>query len=338
MSNFPRLRNHRQYTDIENLKKYEARTCIAYELAIRNPKVIELVENAFRQYIDNDMPKKLAVPTIDELCKLTHSGEYFKELRDNYFMPQDLYLNYHFFCDLWEEKETLINQDRNYHETLDEIVEDMKKNNREATEEEWTFFKSGIDIKMLPFLIFDNKEFYLKEMMYRDSTVFKILERKTANYHERFYHLENEEEEKITSQVITPVFARPQLKSFHKIIERDIRVNLALPKKELLSFLKVVKNDFDNKKNFVSVEELFQETFKEDNTFTYSQKRLANMFFIYDYVTFKLKYSGHDDPLQIIRDEASFLIKNIGSKHDTIRKDYNKIDELIKNCKYKSLI
>jgi len=336
---FTLTRNNKQYVDIENFKEYEFRTCIAYELAIRNKEVIEFITNGFTEYIEMDINEEMKEPTLQELGAMKYSGKYFKKLRDTYFMPQALYLKYHFFSDVWEEIETLINQHEAYYKRLKEIVQDMQMENRCLTEEEEKFCKNKKDIKMLVSLIFDNKEFNSKNFMYGDGKVCNTINRRTSLFSEALYHVEDGREEKITAQLIEPNFSRPKLISFKKTVERDIRVNLELPTKEIISFIEELKKEFkNNRETFLNIEQLFNSSTKEKGNITYGKKRVADMLFIYDYITHEIICVPNDNPKAILLAHKEKLESVLNKKIDGIIKDYYLIEKIINNCEYKKII
>jgi len=327
---FPLTRTDKQYTDIENFKKYEFRTCIAYELAIRNKEVIELVIDGFNEYIEIDINQEMESP--EDWFKMPYAGKYFKELRDSFFMPQALYLKYHFFSDVWKRIEELINQKEAYYKKLKEI-------NEYPIKERIKILENKKDIRMLPQLIFNNEEYSSKNFMYGDGKVFNTIDRRTSIFSETLYHVEDGEEEKITAQLIQPNFSRPNLISFWKTIERDIRINLELPTEEIISFIKEVKKEFkSNRETFLNIEQLFNLNNKGNINITYGAKRIADMLFIYDYITHKINLTPNDNPKAILTAHKIELELMLDKKIDGIIKDYYLIEKIINNCEYKKLI
>ena len=77
-------RNDIQYIEVEHFEDCEFTTCIAYEMAIRNDRVIELVKNQL-EYIERNN-NLMDSDILDELLEK--------------FYINELYLNYHFFSDL----------------------------------------------------------------------------------------------------------------------------------------------------------------------------------------------------------------------------------------------
>ena len=334
-NSFPRLRNHKQYTDIENFKEFEFRSCISYELAIRNTEIRELIEVAFRAYIDEDLNDLNSEHTLGAM---KYASEYFKKLRDDYFLPQGLYLEYYFFDDLRKEIEELIEQQHTSALKLDEIVNDLEKSNRKITEEEQTIARANNN--MLPQLIFNNNRLDYDNQFNIDSTVFTHSERRTPLFIESLYHTENEKEESITRQQIQPNYSRPKLYSFHKTILRDIQLNLALPKKELVDFIERLSDDVKTNKNaYKSVNDLFfQDNTASIQSSIYLGKRMADMFYVYDYVDFKISLSPNTSPTSIIKEEGRFLAKVLEKQIDAIKKDYFLIQRIISECSYKEII
>lgn len=77
-------RNDKQYIDVENFVDYEFTSCIAYEMAIRNNRVIELIkENILYAKENNNI----------------NNSEIEDELLVKFYI-NEFYLNYHFFNDI----------------------------------------------------------------------------------------------------------------------------------------------------------------------------------------------------------------------------------------------
>ena len=74
-------RSDKQYTDIEKFEEYEFSSCIAYEMAIRHPRVIELIRY--------------------DLTKKNKPKDYCMDETHLVFgLPDIYYLDYHFFNDI----------------------------------------------------------------------------------------------------------------------------------------------------------------------------------------------------------------------------------------------
>jgi len=312
-------RGDKQYTDIEKFKKYELTTCIAYEMAIRNDEVIKLVNKAFRAYIDKDLKEDIEPK---DWRSTKYSGKYFKELRDKYLFSQDLYLKYHFFSSLWEEISELFEKNNFYNKELKGILEIIKKESRKFNKNEKDYLCSikPINIRMLASLIFNEKKIHKYKDTHKDKdTIYTFLERDTLIFREKIYHIEDDEEEKITKNSIEPNYSRPSLFTFYKSVEKDIKLNLAMPKDELIDFIEKIKSEYDkNHKSIMSISELLGEElepfrdmiFKENNnplldrktkkqmratSFTSNAFKMADILFIYDclvlgYKKLKIKY------------------------------------------------
>jgi len=110
---FSRSRNHPQYTDIENFKKYEFRNCIAYELAIRSPKVIDLIKECSKYPPFSKEHNEIRGYLSEEYRIETH----------------DIYLDYHFFNDINKDSFTLLDN-----KSAEGFIEDIpQKPNEERT-------------------------------------------------------------------------------------------------------------------------------------------------------------------------------------------------------------
>ncbi len=145
---------------------------------------------------------------------------------------------------------------------------------------------------------------YDNELNYSDMLVNKVINNKTNN------------KLNIIEKMYKPNFSRPQLTFKNsKIISVDI--NPALPKKELLAYIEKIKDDFD--KGYLEIqtpaELLNEEIQKVDNFDTRAmltkQKRLADMFFIYDYATYRMKeVKEYNERYKAELDEKLSFIKN----------------------------
>lgn len=348
-------RDDLQYLEVEKFKEYELTHCIAYEMAIRNEKVINLIIKGFTEYLDKDLNEPLNAPTLEELGKTSHSEKYFKELRDTYFMPQGLYLKYHFFSDIWKRIEALIKQNARDSKELERLSNKIQ--NEDITKEEWDWFTNRKDIRMLGSLIFEKKIAYFKYDDKIQNENYHTLEHHTPTYYERLYYINGEKEEKITAQIIEPNYSRPKLTSFHKVTERDIRINLSMPKNELIDFICKVKEDYDKspKLNTIkSISELLGEeklpfkdlvynkkevplldrkTKKEikATSFTSNSSKMADILYIYDCL--KLGYSK----INIIYELSRYHNKDTALDDDTYRRYVSISKDFIDRQRYKEL-
>lgn len=273
-------RNDKQYLEIESFEDYEFTSCMAYEMAIRNNRVIELIKNN-SEYINGN--NRLFDSDIE------------MELLEKYYIDE-IYLNYHFFSDVVN-----INEEKN-------------KNG-------WRWKNNiGKDIEK-------TEEQILSKEHFRGFSIFTII--KDSIIPEQ-------------STVLTN-FKRPPLQSFPIVKELDIRLNFALPEKDLLEYIKHVKSEFDKnngiiKSGFEILNDIeFNNSDKIDSRDILSyQERVADMFFIYDcmklsYKTLKIRYMLEDYYSSKGIETKSFTEK-------TIAKYFKKAEKYIDNCAYKELI
>jgi hypothetical protein len=80
-------RSDKQYTEVESFEEYEFSSCIAYEMAIRHPRVIEILKYNFTK---QNKPENYKA-----------GEEYIL-----FGLPDIYYLNYHFFKDIIDDNES----------------------------------------------------------------------------------------------------------------------------------------------------------------------------------------------------------------------------------------
>lgn len=107
-------RNLEQYTEIENFEDYEFTSCVAYELAIRNCKVIELIKRQLKHLKENYN---------------SFNNDISDELFFKYFI-NEFYLAYHFFSDIIN-----INEEKKISGSFwkNKVSKDIKKEEDELT-------------------------------------------------------------------------------------------------------------------------------------------------------------------------------------------------------------
>jgi len=105
-----------------------------------------------------------------------------------------------------------------------------------------------------------------------------------------FYQGVYEDDNSFYINKVTPNFSQP-LRMFNTM---EISINPSLPLNDILSFVKKIKEDYDKKESFKSFFELIEKDLKFsadkkttiDKSISYSKKKWADMFYIYDYFQF----------------------------------------------------
>ena len=168
---------------------------------------------------------------------------------------------------------------------------------------------------MLPSLIFEKRISKYSNILNDNDTTYTIQHQQTDIFIEKLSHVEDEKEEKITAQIIEPNYSRPKLFGFYHVKERDIRINLAMPKNELIDFIEKVKDSYDkNNQSILSISELLEEEevqpfkdmiFKKENehikdrktkkairatSYTSNAFKMADILFIYDCLVLGYSY------------------------------------------------
>jgi len=267
-------RADKQYTDIDNFKKYELTHCIAYEMAIRNDEVINTIDKFIMSFIKNDSQSDKCILSIFEFSDRT--AYYSQKLMYFYINPLQLYLEYHFFQDINE----VIKKRINYEKLNDEEYYKERRENGGGSGKH---------------LIRHSIEMLLHEPRKKDySNSFK---RKTEELTYEYNHTSLYDstqsikyDPKTTVQSkrssITPYYSRPLSPDEFKNKNSNFYLNLEAPTDELVDFIKQFKKEYDKDQTIVkNVFELLntesEETIK-DIHLPSIQNKYADMFFIYD--------------------------------------------------------
>lgn len=275
-------RDMKQYIDVENFEDYELTDCLAYEMAIRNQTVFELIIN-----FDNENQETSRY--IDD------------KLFCDFYIGTEYYLNYHFF----------------------EYFIDLEEHNKE-NEEITTIFNP------------DNKT--RSKVSENDDR--RIFMGQNKGYIYRSEIIDNFME----SNSIYPSFKRPKLQVYEISKEVDVSLNLALPEKDLIEFLKLIKKDFDKNNKIIQTAFEVSENVEFKNSDKIKPRDIlsnklyvADMFYIYDCI--KLGYRYFDIRNELYRYYLD--VKKIETRTMTEKtiKKYNDIaKEYIEKLKYKELV
>lgn len=305
-SNFPALRTNSQYTDIENFKDYEFTHNIKYELAIRNADIQELVKSFVHIWVQQEVPRDILIHTTSDL---KYSKETAYKLGDHFIDVASLYLEYHFFKDEVE----LISSHQATHKddtlsTPNSILFDTKNSEN--------IFTRGKETRTMYHT--QKTNLFEKVLVYKETQSTKKRE--------------------ISRHEITPRYSRPTLQPFYNTNTLKVNLDLSLPVKELSDFIVKLKCEKDKGRiSHLTISSLLNINHIENQSIKHKKKRLADMFFIYDYITFKLNHEPSRTAKSILKTEKKFLERIIGKQIDTIEKDYYIIEDTIKNCEYKTL-
>ena len=302
-------RGDKQYTDVENFKKYELTHCIAYEMAIRNDEVIKTVEAFVKGYIKEYANQYKIVP-LSTLDYPNTIALYSQKLLNHMINPLQLHLEYHFFND------------------INKIISDIK-----IESEDGVLFNEGTDFLFFPSKPREyNREHHVDNYDYK--TQLKITEHCIVYTIHRYDTVEKWST--IMNRSLEPIYSRPLNIDEREAKYRNIKLNMALPTKELEDFIKKAKEEYNSNQNdFLSIEELLNGVSEKENI-KLPQKRYADLLFCYD--CHKLGYTQAKIQNKIDRyyedkDPSSTTIST-----NTIKNYIKTAKQFIDNEKYKHLV
>jgi len=302
---FIKERTDTQYTDIENFKNYEFTECIVFELAVRAAKdtLIELIELKTQEGSHLERRKRIS--------------ELEKKLKEEYWLePSYFYQNTNIIA--IPKKDTLIKKikknllaTKNYSRSLDR-KEELKFDDFNPTEEE---VKKGIR-RLIPqfnslsyayhyfFLLEAFPEEYKLELTIKgDENEFTGASKNGNTSHgggETYTLKAYTDTIKKSERTLKKKKSRPSL-----IVPKEhsnellVKINPNLPPEENMAFLEDALKNIYARKSSLSMNELIKlmpnkeedisiETINHEGN-KHKKKKLADMFFIYDYVTYFLE-------------------------------------------------
>jgi len=278
------------YKEIEAFEDYEYTNCIAFEMAIRNKEVKKLLdkshlfrevekaeEDAINIYFDNILPN--AGERKDFIYELSKYG--FNYVKCSYY---------------------------NLAKNMKRIKGD-KLGSKILTQPERTkltdiLSEGELDIVCAVEINIYNQMPWVKTEKDKMDTNQDFLE--MGNHLEWSFHETNEEiikdalkrQQKIK---IENEFSRPILELPCSELA-DIQINLSLPKDELIAYISKVKDDFDkDSPSIKSPLKFLGEELSKSNLQKQSKKLISDKFYIYDYVTERLrqiKYMNEQNELK----------------------------------------
>ena len=333
-------RNDRQYIEVEEFEDYELTQCIAYEMAFRNPENIEAIEYLTDDYIrnkekiqfyyneqkkrkTNPITRRLIGPiNLATISPLLHSCFMMLDIID--FDCPNIFMDKRFNNDFLELLS--LEQTRKRYISLDKYLQ-INTNEYEINVEN-TIERNGYSIlsKLTAFHDSDDLTFNTSDIS--PSAV-------------------NE-----TQVIIKENFKRPKInvKSFHSL-DTTLNVNLNRPIKEILAYVKYVKEDLEKNKLMKSPIELIGiELNKADNlvcddegekcfdprSILSKQEKMADMFFVYDCL--KDGYSQRKIQHEIYNYYSGKGIETKTMDSNTLRKYRDIAYEYIEKGRYRELL
>ncbi|MFY4795173.1 hypothetical protein ACOTVS_01440 [Aliarcobacter butzleri] len=323
------------YKEIEEFQDYELTNCVAYEMAIRNTEVKELLKEIvlyplyeFSPYEDKhiELDEKLEKNYFIDFKIRKHIEksyeEYLKKYHKQFYETQE-YIKIKIAFENKEFEEHIINNIIEYEDKVKNYFysnfERLKfEYNKFTTEEDKTHNNS-------------------RPLFYELSIVDIYGKLKTVD------QLKKEEKKSYTTIIEDRNFLRlkrPRL-SIYKELDKTIKfnINLNLPKEELIAYISKIKDDFDKDNSIIKTPlELLGEILeKSDNKRTPKKPKAsvyADWFYIYDYWKYE-KTQGKTDKDIFVALEVE---NNVPYKEDMLRKIRDKMKYLIDDLGYKELI
>lgn len=329
---FPK-RTENRYERIENFKPYELTHCIVFEMAVRNKdvrdsiQILAMIEDVLKikyrikQDNTNETPSFLDIELDNENVIEVDSEEYYKleEKRRNFeetfkegvnILKNKYYIHY-------DQKAVNIPEIENPFKEKDfsgMSLEDIEEEFSDALRSPMMKHVSGAIGKFL-----HGEEYSLYKSDH--------------NIYEGF----------VTARGIYPEAKTFNISSINTYFQRkifdtnqtNVALNMSLPEEELVAYIKHIKKTLsnENSKELKSPNKLLGKEVKDaEKTANYPKKptakKLADMFFVYDYVIEKLK--EHEYCMQLMADEYNENKKNIkNSKEYTTKEKKIQLQELL---------
>ena len=296
------------YKEIESFEEYELTQCVAYEMAIRNEDNLKAVEELKKLYfscmedIQGDVLIKFECTNalVDKIDKIDFLSYDYEEKR----------LNIHYILNKTYsmEKESI--------SPFSSKIDSLNARNGNKTQ---INRRKGYNI------IIDLN--HINEINLNDIIVGK----------EKPYRIINHISTKGVS--INANFKRPQIKIQDKTksINASLQLDINQPLNELIAYITHIKKDLEENQDILKapIELLGEELHKTNDTPKQKAKRWADMFFIYDYVTQRLKEieelnnqakQEYEEKLQEIKEN-----KDLSKKEKAIQKSVAHA-EYLENC------
>jgi len=302
-------RGDKQYTDVENFKKYELTHCMAYEMAIRNDEVINTIKAFTKGYMEEytNKYKRIPLSTLDYPNSIALHGQ---KLMSFMISPLQLHLEYHFFND------------------INKIISNIK-----LESDDGVLFDEGLKFLYSPSEPREyNNKFNKDNFNY--TTQLKVTKYCILYTSHRYDTVEKWST--IVERSLKPIYSRPLSIDEGEAKFKMVKLNMALPSKELEDFIKKAKEEYDsNQNNFQSIEELLSGISEKENI-KLPQKRYADLLFCYD--CHKLGYTQAKIQSKIDRYYEDKDPSSTTIAINTIKKYIKTAKQFIDDEKYKHLV
>ncbi|MCT7632669.1 hypothetical protein PJV95_02030 [Aliarcobacter butzleri] len=299
------------YKEIEKFQDYELNNCIAYEMCIRNKEFKNLL---------NDV----------EL------------IRKNYFKVAKMYAETKTAKYNLKTSEDVINIVK---DKIDDFMEFRKNKIRDKLSEIYKKFGLALFDTTNNSVLDDIKDVHfrtkgsLQNMLeFKEENKDGQLEFLSTNYNLKLDLPKEVSRIEYVKNNLMIVTSRPKIDSDKSHII-EMKLNLNLPKEELIAYISKIKDDFDKDNSIIKTPlELLGETLeKSDNKKTPKKPKAfvyADWFYIYDYWKYE-KTQGKTDKDIFVALEVE---NNVPYKEDMLRKIRDKMKYFIDDLGYKELI
>ncbi|MCG3677053.1 hypothetical protein [Aliarcobacter butzleri] len=304
------------YKEIEEFQDYELTNCVAYEMAIRNKEFknllndVELIRKNYfkvaKMYAETKTAKYNLKTSEDVINIVKDKIDDFMEFRKNKIRDKLSEIYKKFGLALFDTTNNSVLDDiKDVHFRTKGSIQNMLEFKEENKDGQLEFLSTNYNLKLdLP------KEVSRKEVS-------------------RIEYVKNN---------LMIVTSRPKIDSDKSHII-EMKLNLNLPKEELIAYLSKIKDDFDKDNSIIKTPlELLGETLeKSDNKKTPKKPKAfvyADWFYIYDYWKYE-KTQGKTDKDIFVALEVE---NNVPYKEDMIRKIRDKMKYFIDDLGYKELI
>ena len=351
------------YLEIEKFEDYEYTNNIAYEMLIRTTKYKELMsvalddrDEVWKEDIRSlGLDPSLVINLLDSNLKFWYFGKrkeqfFYEDLSS--FTISDLDNGLKRLIEFYIDKNEIysISKKMNTSSTTKGVSHDMKKVLKNIKPIEYKHETNLTSRKVLE----NKKAYYIPcislptklSTSTSEKQMFEITKDLPLELLEKdFVETIKDEISLYKHRKIAGFYSRPLLR-FKESMLVDISVNLDLPEKELVAYIKRVKAEYkSNPSSINSIYEIINDTSltKEEVSFEKTKQFIANAFYCYDYFTARKEYieseNKHNEILNIKnyelqekKEELEFLKKNksIDNKTERIKSLKDEIKKLTK--------
>ncbi len=345
------------YLEIEKFEDYEYTNNIAYEMLIRTTKYKELMsvalddrDEVWKEDIRSlGLDPSLVINLLDSNLKFWYFGKrkeqfFYEDLSS--FTISDLDNGLKRLIEFYIDKNEIysISKKMNTSSTTKGVSHDMKKVLKNIKPIEYKHETNLTSRKVLE----NKKAYYIPcislptklSTSTSEKQMFEITKDLPLELLEKdFVETIKDEISLYKHRKIAGFYSRPLLR-FKESMLVDISVNLDLPEKELVAYIKRVKAEYkSNPSSINSIYEIINDTSltKEEVSFEKTKQFIANAFYCYDYFTARKEYIESENKrndenyeLQEKKEELEFLKKNksIDNKTERIKSLKDEIKKL----------